>query len=158
MRHYAYPDVTWHYLLEGIDSTKLTSTNKYITSTVVFNFLIVIGAGHGIGTLGLVGILWLPNILTGEFNFVLFGEYQESLAANAVVSLVGQALFLAALFGQRKKYLVLPGATIMLLSFISLTHTISFDSLATIGLITGIPFLISLGILLLKIWKNKDAM
>ncbi|WP_200975490.1 hypothetical protein [Echinicola sp. 20G] len=77
--------------------------NKYIASTAIFDFFIIIGAGHGIGTLGLVGILWLPNILTGEFELSFFGEYDESLGTSALLSIIGQVLFFIALIWKNKK-------------------------------------------------------
>lgn len=76
----------------------MKTINRLIALTIVLNFLILIGAGHGIGFLGLIEIFGLNEFVHGDVKFTLTGNYDDRLFAAATIATVGQIILLIAYF------------------------------------------------------------
>ncbi|MER2998704.1 hypothetical protein [Pontibacter populi] len=125
--------------------------------TVVFNFLIVVGAGHGIGFLGFIEIV-LFNYLKYDFSFSPFANYNQSLAAVGLFALIGQIILLISLTVKIYRFLFwikLLGLIFLWTSFYYLTHTILSSTLAGISFISGLPFFICSILLFLRVIREE---
>lgn len=121
-----------------------------IITTIIFNFFIIIFAGHGIGFMGLLEIAWMRfsyGIGTEDFSVSLKDSYDKTLGFSAMLSLIGQLILILSLFIKRK-ILVIIGISILWIGFIYLIHDL-FSEIDYIGtspslysLLFGIPFLI----------------
>lgn len=66
--------------------------------TILANLLIVVGAGHGVGVLGLIELFWFPyDISTEDFIIQLDASYNDGLRVAALLSLTGQAILLVSI-------------------------------------------------------------
>ena len=72
----------------------MKSINRLIVLTIVFNFLILIGAGHGIGFLGLIEIIGLSEFFRGDVKFSLTGNHDDRLFTAATIAAIGQIILL----------------------------------------------------------------
>ena len=72
----------------------MKSINRLLILTIVFNFFILIGAGHGIGFLGLIEFLGFNEFIQGDVKFSLTGNYDDRLFTAATIALVGQIILL----------------------------------------------------------------
>jgi hypothetical protein len=125
--------------------------------TITTNLLIVIGAGHGIGVLGLIEILLLPTRLEEGITFSIHASYDERLGAAALLSLFGQLLMISSYLMSTAfyKFLIkLYGIVILWVGFIYLTYDFTSNTAATLGLITGIPFMILSTLLMIKLLRH----
>jgi hypothetical protein len=139
----------------------MSRLNKLTLSTIVLSFFIIIGAGHGIGCVGLLEIVALIhkfNIGTEDFSLSFIGSYDKSLAAVGLFALVGHMLLLISIGrkAERQKFWTkVAGLIFLWTSFYYLTHNIFNDDLSQIGFVTGLPFLIVSIILAYKVVKQK---
>lgn len=108
---------------------------------ICLNLLIIIGAGHGVGPLGLFEYFSVSKLLTGEFSFNIKGRYNERLMSVAILSLVGQLILIFALIFSKKvkSSLTVLGCLILLTSIFILTQDSSDLNLDMISLIFSVP-------------------
>ncbi|MCF1716845.1 hypothetical protein L0U88_19540 [Flavihumibacter sp. RY-1] len=131
--------------------------NRLIILTVVFNFLILIGAGHGIGFLGLIEIIGFKEFFQGDTKFSLTDNYNDRLFLSAALALVGQIILIIAYFQKQqiqKFRVIYAGLFILFFSFIILTKNILNSSLDSFSFWSGTPFLLLAISLLVCTRKN----
>lgn len=139
----------------------MTQFKSLTTWTLVSNCLIIVGAGHGIGCLGLIEILWATEfygIGTEDFSLSLMVSYDKSLGAVAIFSLVGQLLLIFSLLVKTNNKIFLIqqiGLVFLWIGFFYLLHHVFDDTASQIGFVTGIPFLLFSGFLFYKIRRQK---
>lgn len=144
-------------------NNKMTNFKSLTIWTIVFDFFIIVGAGHGLLCIGIMEMISIVALFTGHIfnneNFSLspFASYEQSLIAVGLFSLFGQLLVLVSFFnkGQKHFWIKLLGLLFMWLGFYYLTHNFVDDDLSQIGFWVGIPFLISSGLLTYKIIKSR---
>jgi len=126
--------------------------------TVVTNFFIVIGAGHGIAFLGLIEIFWIPYINREDFSLSLTAPYDKSLYAAALFSFVGQVLLIISFFpkkGASKFWSKAIGLVLLWIGFYYLTHDLRFNNAAWLGFRFGLPFLICSIVLFIVVVRDR---
>ena len=72
------------------------SIKKLKIYTILIHCFIVIGAGHGIGIMGMldiIGIIQIPEVFKNGIEFKLNDEFQDRLSIVIIFSLIGK-LFL----------------------------------------------------------------
>ncbi|QHT69999.1 hypothetical protein GXP67_26815 [Rhodocytophaga rosea] len=139
---------------------------KLTNWTIVFNLLIVIGAGHGIGILSLIEVFLLPEILVDGLTFSFQSTYEKRLEVAALLSILGQCMLISSYFikvDAIKLLIKIFSIGILWVGFIYLTYDFTSNSAANLSLITGIPFLIISLLLMVRqsihfiIWKVETA-
>jgi hypothetical protein len=141
----------------GLTQNKMKSINRLIILTIVFSFLILIGAGHGIGVLGLIEILGLNEFFRGDVKFSLTGNYDDRLFTAAIFAAVGQIILIVAYLKklQLQKFKVIyAGLFILFFSYFILTIDFFNSTLDSFSFWGGAPFLVSAILLLVKTIKN----
>lgn len=135
---------------------------RYLTIfTVLFNFLIVIAAGHGIVFIGLLEIFWLPqfySIGTDDFSLSFTSPYDKVTGAAAFLSLVGQIFLIFSLLVKGRKTILvarITGLIILWTGFFYLTRLLFVDTAALFSWVTGLPFLICSVVLFYKAVKQQ---
>lgn len=122
--------------------------------TIIFHSLIVIGAFHGIGIMGLIDIASIPNLISGT-SFTLKGDLGDKIMSIGLISLIGKLLLITSFFIKTKAYkrtLEIIGVLILWLSIYLLSSgNWIYNSVHAIAFYTSIPFLISSGILVFSI-------
>lgn len=122
--------------------------------TVIFNLLIIVGVGHGIGVLCLIEII-IPRVIRGtDLNF--FGDYDQRLPIAAILAAIGQIALIISLFLKSKfmKNLRYFSIGVLLISFYTLTKDWSNSDLDRTSFFSGIPFLIFISFLLFVTFKG----
>ena len=113
--------------------------------TILFHSLIIIGAGHGIGIMGIfdvIGIIQIPEIYKNGIIFNINGDYQDRLSLVVIFSLIGKIILITSLF-LNKNIITLIGIIILWISVYFLTSgNWSYDWLYGFSFLTSIPFLI----------------
>ncbi len=118
--------------------------------TVVLNFFILIGAGHGLASVGLIEVWGIFNKFEFNaeyFSFSLTASYEDSFGPAAILSLTGQIFLLLPLFLKKNSafWTRMVGLFFLWVGFYYLTHNF-FDSadggLSQLSFYTGIPFLV----------------
>jgi len=131
--------------------------------TIVLNFLILVGAGHGVGIIGLIEIISLIRILTGQafgnedISFALNSTYEKSLFAVGLFSFIGQLLLLSSLLikkPDKKDWTKIVGIIFLWIGFYYLVHNIFQDGLSGVGFFTGLPFFICSIIIIYRSQRN----
>ncbi len=121
------------------------------------NFFIVIAAGHGIGTLGLLEFYFISNLLdandTPSFDSILVSK----LFYSAFINFFGQLSILTAFFTKRKLStgLKLLGLLSLVLAFCILLSYLWNERTIIITIITAIPFIILSILLSFRSLKNE---
>jgi hypothetical protein len=120
--------------------------------TIVFNFFIFVGAGHGIGFLGLIEIMAINEIFLGNITFNLTGNYDDRLPVVAILSIIGQSLLLIGFFinDTAKAKLTITGCLTLLIATYILTKDSKDMNLDMISLIFSVPFIVTASTLLIK--------
>ena len=125
--------------------------------TLMANFFIVIAAGHGIGTLGLLEFYFISNLLdandTPSFDSILVSK----LFYSAFINFFGQLSILTAFFTKRKLStgLKLLGLLSLVLAFCILLSYLWNERTIIITIITAIPFIILSILLSFRSLKNE---
>ncbi len=135
----------------------MKSINRLIVLTIVFNFLILIGAGHGIGFLGLIQIIGLGEFIRGDVKLSLTGNYEDRLFTASMLATVGQIILLGTYFikSQIQKFkIIYVGLFILLISFLILTIDILNSTLDNFSFWGGTPFLVTSIFLLIRTVRN----
>jgi hypothetical protein len=135
----------------------MKSINRHIVLTIVFNFLILIGAGHGIGFLGLIEILGLNEFIQGDVKFSLTGNYNDRLFTAATIAAVGQVILIIAYFRKiqvQKFKVIYVGLFILFFSYFILTIDFFNSTLDSFSFWAGTPFLVLSILLLVRTIKN----
>ncbi len=82
----------------------MTNLKSLTIWTIVLNFLILAGLGHGIVCIGLMEVFSIFGILTGHpihdeyFSWSLVGSYDQSIGVATLLFLIGQAFLLISFF------------------------------------------------------------
>lgn len=143
----------------------MTNFRSLTIWTIVLNFFILVGAGHGLACLGLLDGFWIVAILTGQHgsqdlvSFSLRGSYEQSLGVAALLSFLGQAILLIsfAINAPGKIRIKLIGLSLLWIGYYYLIHNCLDDSASQMSLFSGIPFLISSGLLTYRMAKGKQS-
>lgn len=129
--------------------------------TILIHSFIIIGAGHGIGIMGIldvIGITQIPEMYKNGIEFNLNGDFQDRLSFVIIFSLIGKVLLIISLFlkGNRKKNIsTIFGIIFLWISVYLLSSgNWNYDSLYEIAFWTSVPFLILSIILTYLIIKN----
>jgi hypothetical protein len=139
----------------------MTNNKKLIIRTVISNALIIVGAGHGIGFLGLIEVAWLPQIYwigTEDFSLSPASSYDKTLGLVALLCLVGQLLLLSTLLIKRPQIaqiFIIVSLLLLWTGTFYLTHHLLVDTVSLIGFITGLPFLVFSGLLLYRTFRHE---
>ncbi|TXK71900.1 hypothetical protein [Mesonia sp. K4-1] len=117
--------------------------------TILFHSLIIIGAGHGIGIMGIfdvIGIIQIPEIYKNGIIFNINGDYQDRLSLVVIFSIIGKIILITSLFLNKnliKNLITLIGIIILWISVYFLTSgNWYYDWLYGFSFLTSIPFLI----------------
>ncbi|WP_028374939.1 hypothetical protein [Leeuwenhoekiella sp. MAR_2009_132] len=74
---------------------------KLIIFTLLIHCFIVIGAGHGIGVMGMIdviGIISVPLMLKNGIEFNLNGGFEDRLSLVIILSILGKFTLIISLF------------------------------------------------------------
>jgi hypothetical protein len=128
--------------------------------TIVLSFFIIIGAGHGVACIGLLEIFGLSDFYSiGDEPLSLLpaGSYEESLGAAALFALIGHIILIVSFFLKEKNkfFLGISGIIFLWISFYYLVHYLFTDSLALMGFLFGLPFLICSVILFYRLTRQR---
>ncbi|NOT38598.1 MAG: hypothetical protein HOP11_14595 [Saprospiraceae bacterium] len=108
----------------------MKSINRLIVLTIILNFLILIGVGHGFGFLGIIQIIGPNEFIRGDVKFGLTGSHVDRVFTAATIATVGQIILVIAYFRKvptQKFKTVYVGLFILFFSFFILS--IEFSSL-----------------------------
>lgn len=125
--------------------------------TLIANFFIIIAAGHGIGTIGLLQLVTVADVLGLNNFFPPEQLFHHPLFWVVAVTFLGQLVMLATLLkNQRLVYIRLIGVVLLLIAFIILTYYLRNQETLQVTVVTGVPFLILSALLMYKhIYKRK---
>jgi hypothetical protein len=117
--------------------------NTLRTLTIILNTLIIIGAGHGIGPLGLFEVVSIRELILGDFHFNIAGRYDDRLMTVGLISLMGQSTLISGFFFDRriKSLLTIIGCLIMLTGTYILTKDSKDMNLDMFSLLFSLPFI-----------------
>jgi len=125
---------------------------------IVLNFLIPIGAGHGIVVIGIIEILVFTGWNSEYFSLSLFANYEYSLGAAALFSLIGQVLLISS-FGIRKTsvkfWVKISGLIFLWIGYYYLSHNMFSDSVSSFSFFFGLGFFICSIILTYKMIRDR---
>lgn len=125
--------------------------------TILIHSFIIIGAGYGIGIMGMIDIVSIPNLID-NYGFTLNGNFDDNIMSIGLLSLIGKMLLIFSLFVKTNRIKNLTGLIGILLLWISVYFLTSgnwnYDSLYELAFWTSVPFLISSLILTYLIIKN----
>jgi len=125
--------------------------------TILIHSFIIIGAGHGIGIMGMIDIASIPNLID-NYGFTLNGNFDDNIMSIGLLSLIGKMLLIFSLFVKTNRIKNLTGLIGLLLLWITVYFLTSgnwnYDSLYELAFWTSVPFLISSIILTYLIIKN----
>lgn len=131
--------------------------NRLLLLTIVSNFFILIGAGHGLGFLGLIEVMVVKELCKGTTEFSVAGNYENRLFLSAIIAMLGQIILTIAFSlknGILKYKATYGGLSILLISFILLTMDITDSNLDILSFLGGTPFLIFAVMLLVATIKS----
>lgn len=132
----------------------MMSLNKLITLTIIFSFLIPIGAGHGIGVIGLIEIVGIGEIFEPGKRLSLTGNYDDRLITAAPFALIGQIILLVAIFlnlNIRKRMAIYAGLLFTFFAYFILIINFTRSSLDRFSFWGGILFLVFAIMLLVRV-------
>jgi hypothetical protein len=137
---------------------KIKKTKLY---TILLHSLIVIGAGHGIGIMGIfdvIGIIQIPEIYENGIKYNINGEYQDRLSLVVIFSIFGKIILITSLFiAKIKNIITFIGIIFLWISIYFLTSgNWSYDWLYGFSFFTSIPFFIYSIILTKLIFENMN--
>ncbi|PZR03269.1 MAG: hypothetical protein DI539_26445 [Flavobacterium psychrophilum] len=137
----------------------MKTVNWLIVLTIVFNILILIGAGHGIGFLGLIEIFALHEFFRGDVKFSLTGDYDDRLFTAATIAAVGHIILLVAYYRKsivQKCKIIYVGLFSLMLSYFILTIDFFSSGLDSLSFWAGMPFfLLSIFLLVVTIKSHR---
>lgn len=119
----------------------MITTTKLKIWTIISHALIVVGFGHGILTLGVVEVFWVPNIAKAGFTFSLNASFEARLPMVALTTLLGQLAIIYSIFNKKLAFHLL-GLGFLWLSIIYFNVGISTDAYVHFAIWTAVPFFI----------------
>ncbi len=135
----------------------MKTINRLLILTIILNFLIPVGAGHGIGFLGLIEIMGLSQLVHGDAIFSFTGDYDNRLFTAATIAIAGQIILTVAYFSKqqnRKFKIIYFGIFILFFSYFTLTIELFEANLDNFSFWAGTPFSVLAILLLVKTVKN----
>lgn len=128
--------------------------------TLIFNALILIGAGHGFGPIILFEFLLFSADFTKGSEINLIGNYDEKLIPFAFLNLIFQLILFSSIFmNQKLKTRIITISVIcLILNLIYFTYDFVESNLSRFTLISGIPFIKIGCFLILKINSVKTQL
>ncbi len=125
----------------------IRSHNRLIIWTIIVHFFIVVGAGHGVATLGIIEIFSFTDIGELRLHTSLLSPFKDPWHAFAISSLLGQiALAFSMLLKKEKRtgkmILHILGLLFLWLSIYYFTHDGAFRRGISISMIFYIPLFI----------------
>jgi len=120
--------------------------------TLIFNALILIGAGHGFGPIILFEFLVFSSDFTNGSDINLIGNYDEKLIPFAFLNLIFQIILLCSIFmNQKLKTRIITISVIFLiLNLLYFSYDFVDSNLSRLTIISGIPFIIIGSFLIMK--------
>jgi hypothetical protein len=139
----------------------MNKIKKTKLNTILLHSLIVIGAGHGIGIMGIfdvIGIIQIPEIYENGIKYNINGEYQDRLSLVVIFSMIGKIILITSLFiAKIKNIITFIGIIFLWISIYFLTSgNWSYDWLYGFSFFTSIPFFIYSIILTKLIFENMN--
>ncbi|QLE02374.1 hypothetical protein HX109_12710 [Galbibacter sp. BG1] len=135
----------------------MSEIKKVTIFTILIHSFIIIGAGHGIGIMGIIDIAYISNLID-NYGFTLTGNFDDNIMTIGLLSLIGKILLILSLFVKinwTKNLTQLIGILLLWISVYFLTSgNWNYESLYELAFWTSIPFLISSIILTYLIVKN----
>ncbi len=127
--------------------------------TIILNFFIIVGVGHGIGCIGIFEIVFFRFITSENFSLSLTSSYENSIGAVTLFSLAGQILLIISFATKKQKtafWSKAIGLILLWFGFFYLSHNLfSNDGISQISFFFGLPFLIVSIVLAFRVFKNK---
>ncbi|HZE83457.1 MAG TPA: hypothetical protein VE035_04070 [Puia sp.] len=139
----------------------MTNFKKLTIRVIIFHFFIIVGAAHAIACIGLIEIFGIPygfGAGSDPLSFSLTEPYERSLGPAAIFALAGQVLLILSLLIKKfnaRFWVKLAGLSLLWLSYYYLIHNYFDDPSAELSFWAGLPFLISSGILVYKLIREK---
>jgi hypothetical protein len=132
---------------------EINDVKKQSVIVFVCSLLIVIFAGHGIGVLLIIEMPFIVNY--GSYPFSLTPEsYDESLGTVGLLFLIGQLIVIVSLFIKQKLFfirLITVSIFFLIIGFGFLAFpSFSGDTLSIVSLVSGLPFIITLIVLIFR--------
>ena len=106
--------------------------NRLLVWTIVLNFFILIGAGHGVGWLGLIEFYVIEGFREGYGKLTLTGKFDDRVWTAAIVAAPGQIILFICLFikpEMTKIKAIYIGLFLLFFSFLILTMNFFNSSL-----------------------------
>ncbi|CAL2081493.1 hypothetical protein [Tenacibaculum sp. 190524A02b] len=139
----------------------MKNKRKSIIRTIILHAFIILGIGHGIGIMGIIDIVSIPNLVYDK-GFTLTGEFSDTIMSIGLVSLIGKILLIISLFLKRKlskQILEIVGIIFLWMSVYFLTSgNWDYNSVYAIAFWTSVPFLISSLNLVFLIFLETEKM
>lgn len=123
----------------------MINSNRLRIWTIICHFFIVIGFGHGVLTLGILEILWLPFFRKEGFTVAINSPFTVRLSAVVISTFIGQCLLVASIISIAGKIKVLThvfGLLFLWLSIAYYTYDLKNEHNVHFGTITCIPLFI----------------
>ena len=118
---------------------------------LVAHLFIVIAAGHGIGTIGLLELGTIADAFGSKYLFSPQDFFKHPLFWVVAITLLGQSLFLVSFFKKHFNFLIIVGLGTLIISFLTLIYYLREQETLNVTVITGLPFLV---LCLIFIYKN----
>lgn len=140
----------------------MTNLKSLTIWTIVLNFFIIVGAGHGIAFIGLLEIMYPIAAMTGHhinddfLSWSLTASYEKSFGAATLFSLCGQLILISSFFikGQKQFWIKSSGLLFLWIGFYYLAHNLIDDGVSELSFFAGIPFLIASGLLAYRMTRQ----
>ena len=131
---------------------------KVKITTIIVHSLILIGAGHGIGFLGIFDIACIPNLIM-DTNFTLSGSFEATIMSIGLLSFIGKIILGISFFiktSLKKNIAELIGLLFLWSTIYFLTlGNWNYNSVYELAFWTSLPFLVSSILLSYLIIKDK---
>lgn len=121
---------------------------------LILNLFIIVGAGHGGAPLALFEIVSIYSV--ADFQFSITGIYEDRLPTVAVLSLLGQVIFISNYFfvKKNKSRLTIIGCLVLLLATFVLTKDALDFNIDTFSLFTALPFIGAASVLVVREYRE----
>ena len=126
--------------------------NKLKTWTIVLNFFVIVGAGHGVATVGIFGIWGFKELISGDFVINIMGDYEERLRTGGLISVVGQFILLISYLTKNltRTTLTVSGCAVLFIATYILTRDAREMNLEMFTLLCSVPYILTSLILAFK--------
>jgi hypothetical protein len=107
---------------------------------LVAHFLIVMAAGHGIGTIGLLQLVTIADAFGSNDFFSPKTFFEHPLFWVVAVTFLGQSLILVSLLKKHYNLFSVAGIGMLFIAFLILVYYLKEQETLNVTIITGTPF------------------